>query len=110
MLTTPFSVSYATKNVLHGTMAGRTRTATINGAGLRYGTFSMIFKTEAAKTAAVALLNGATTFQVSSDEISSVEMNASTGTAMVITGDVQESLDPDTQYVWVVTFPWEELA
>jgi len=99
-----YRATWPTKNILHGAMNARARTATVNGAALRNGHLTIVVATEADKTRAVEILNRSAVFQLSSSDLASIEMR------FVMTGDVVEELDPETRKVWTVEFDLEEQA
>lgn len=99
-----YAATYPTRNVLHAALNRRTRTATVNGSGLRTGTLTILFVDEDDKTNAVEILNSPAVFQLSSSDLNSIDM------LFVIAGNVTEQLDPEAQAGWLVTFDLEEQA
>lgn len=106
---TPFMVlgyeaTYSTKNVGHKALGKRSSTYTVNGSGLRAGTITFLFLTEAAKTAAVQALTSAAVFQLSTTDLGSINMQ------FVAAGDITEKLDDETRTSWTVAVDFEEVT
>jgi hypothetical protein len=94
----------STQSVVHDILQNPYPSVTLDVAGSRTGTMTLLFKSESAAATAETSLSQPLIFAFSSTEITSSNMN------FVLSGNLTRSLDQETFAVWTVSFEWTETA
>lgn len=100
-----FEASRAARSIVHTILGRADPDITLRPAGLRKGTLTLVFATGAAAASAEAALVVPRVFTLVDPDVPNVSM-----AFVVADGDVETSLDMDTQIVWIVRVPFQEVT
>lgn len=95
-LITGYDITRASRNVLHNIVNRADPDVTLNAAGLRSGTLSLIFGSKAAAFECSNAHGLATTFTITDDDVPEMNMK------YVVSGNISLHLD-DSRAAWTVT-------
>jgi hypothetical protein len=99
----PWATAWESRNVIHDLIGGGIAVSLV-GPRPRAGEMELLYNTEAAAFASVALHREETTFTLTETDVSSVSMS------YVVDGSVQARLDETTVRRWVVTIGYQEVG
>lgn len=100
-----FEASRAARTIVHTILGRSDPDITYRPAGLRKGELSLVFGTGAEAAAAEAILVTPQIFTLSDPDVPEVAMSF-----VVADGDITRALDLETQSVWIVGVPFQEVA
>lgn len=99
-----YSATYPTGNTFHDVLNASSPIVTTTARRLRQGSMTLLFATELVAQAAALALSNFMPFQLSTTDLSGVDMT------FFVSGDTTITLDPETQILWTVAFAWREVT
>lgn len=99
-----FEAAREARTIVHNIIGRPDPDITFRPAGLRKGTLTLVFATGAAATAAEAALAFPQVLALSDPDVPEVGMSF-----VVADGDLDSKLDLDTQEVWLLDVPFQEV-
>lgn len=99
-----FQASIPVRTVVHTILGRPDPDITFKAAGLRSGTFALVFATGADAAAALAVLRVPQVFTLTDPAVPEVGMSF-----VIADDDIQSALDGVTRRAWIVTVPYQEV-
>lgn len=100
-----FASSRQARSIVHTILGRPDPDITFRPAGLRKGELTLVFETGAEAAAAEAVLVVPQVFGLNDPDVPQVSMSF-----VVADGEIQNALDLETQRVWIVRVPFQEVA